>query len=72
MSKRYWLCNDAQGTYLYCGEKAPVLEDDIFVPNEGEYDWVDVSTLDKLDIKYPKNLPLGECKQIKLRIKAKW
>ena len=29
-TKNYWICNDSQGIYLYCGLKKPVLVDNIF------------------------------------------
>ena len=37
-TKNYWICNDSQGIYLYCGLKAPVLVDNIFTSHEENYD----------------------------------
>lgn len=70
--KNYWLCNDAQGMYLYCGNQQPVLEGDTFTSNEFDSKWVDIDLLDTLNILYPKNLPIGTCKQIKFKFKSKW
>lgn len=71
-TKNYWICNDSQGIYLYCGLKAPVLVDNIFTSREENYDWVDAYILDAIGIDYPKNLNTGVCIPIKLKVKSKW
>lgn len=70
-NKNYWMCNDAQGLYLYVGKTEPILEDNVFNSNE-DCDWINIETLDSLGILYPKDLPVGTCKQLKLKIKSKW
>ena len=39
---------------------------------KANYDWFDTNVLDRLFIKYPKNLKVGECKRIILDVKSKW
>lgn len=70
-NKNYWICKDSQGLYLYIGDTEPTLEGDSFVPNE-DGNWVSDEVLDNLGILYPKDLSMGTCKQMKIRIKSKW
>ena len=71
-TKNYWICNDSQGIYLYCGLKEPVLVDNVFTTDDEDYEWIDTTVLDAIGINYPKDLKTGVCIPIKLKIKSKW
>lgn len=74
---KFWICKDTKGTYLYCGNEKPVYvkDSEMFESVEdvkADYDWFDTNVLDRLFIKYPKSLKVGECKRIILDVKSKW
>lgn len=71
-NKSYWICNDSNGLYLYCGSQRPVLTEKIFLSEESDGEWIDTIVLDALGINYPKDLELETCIPIKLKIKSKW
>ena len=71
-TKNYWICNDSQGVYLYCGSQRPVLTEKTFLSEESDGEWIDPYILDAIGINYPKDLKTGVCIPIKLKIKSKW
>lgn len=68
---KYWICSDAEGISLLCGEIAPVLEDGVFYADDDGF-WIEQEYLDVLGIKYPKFLAEGSCLPLKLKIRSSW
>jgi hypothetical protein len=70
---KYWICKDRTGTYLYCGEIVPEQDKNgIFESVEDNYDWVEEDALNILGIKYPKDLKIGDCINLNIKIKTRW
>lgn len=72
-----YICSDVEGIFLYCGKEEPKYNEETqrFESVEditSDYDWIESSILDTLQIKYPKNLSRGKCLFYVIKARTRW